>query len=321
MTISQKEPESFWDSLDAQLTATEPALRLDHDDFYSQPEWDVYRMHYHGWGGYRLFAWLSVPKGPGPFPALLRMPDYGSVHDLVYTPLRLWAIVMNATHRGQRHSDSGFQAQYPGLLTEGIEEPEAYVMHQVFADSLRAVDALLDQVQWEINQLVLYGAGLGGCLALAAAARRPQIEAVASDTPLALGHAHLLEHSAAYPLAELNDYLRVLPHRRETVINVTSPLDPVKIAPNVSVPVLLSLGRRDRGLCPISIGEELAAQLPNCDLRVYDGSTGESLGEEEDIYFPGNWNWTGTITGAFGYYGTESNTDGTLLARSMVSIR
>jgi len=281
MTTSQMESENFWDSLDARLNQTELELRLEHDEFYSQPEWDVYRAHYLGLGGYQLFAWLSVPKGPGSFPALIRMPDYGSVHDLIYTPLRHRAIVMNATHRGQRHSDSGFQAQYPGLLTEGIDEPGSYVMHHVFADSLRAVDALLYQVQLEITKLVLYGAGLGGSLALAAAARRPQVEAVASDTPLAIGHAQVLEQSAAYPLAELSDYLRVLPHRKESIIDVTSPLDPVKIAPNVSVPVLLSLGRKDRGLCPISIGEELATRLRDCDLRIYDGSS-EGGGHEHN---------------------------------------
>ena len=51
-------------------------------------------------------AWIwrsrsTVPQGSGPFPALLRMPDYGSVHDLIYTPLRSQAIVMNPTYRGE----------------------------------------------------------------------------------------------------------------------------------------------------------------------------------------------------------------------------
>jgi len=59
----------------------------------------------------------------------------------------------------------------------------------------------------------------------------------------------------------------------------------------------------------------------HANLRVFDGSTGESLAEEENIVFPGNWDFTGTLTAAFGYFGTQSNTDGTLLARSIVSIR
>jgi cephalosporin-C deacetylase len=136
----------------------------------------------------------------------------------LYTALRHDAIVTNATHRGQRNSDSTFQAQYPGLLTEGIDAPEAYLMRQVFADALRAVDGLLGQTEAEVGILALTGSGLGGSLALAAAARRPQVRAVAVDTPLALGHPAALEQGTAYPLGELQDYLRVYPHRREAAL-------------------------------------------------------------------------------------------------------
>jgi cephalosporin-C deacetylase-like acetyl esterase len=262
-------------------------VSLERDSFYSQPEWQVYRMRYTSLDGYRIFAWLSIPVGSGPFPSLLRMPDYGSVHDIIYTPLRRDAMVMNPTHRGQRHSDSTFQAQYPGLLTEGIDRPEKYIMRQVFADALRAVDALLGQSEAEVSALVLAGAGLGGSLALAAAARRPEVKAVAADTPLALGHPGVLEEAAVYPLGELQDYLRVYPHRREAVLTSSAPLDPLKIAPLVGAPVLLSLGRRDRGQCPIAIGEELANKLPQCDLRIYDG--GSEGGGHEHSVIRGGW--------------------------------
>lgn len=283
MTLSGPEVRGFWDDLDRDLTGIPLALRVERGAFYSQPEWDVYRMRYNGADGYRLFAWLSIPCRPreGAFPALLRMPDYASVHDLIYTPLRHVAIVMNATHRGQRHSDSPFQAQYPGLLTEGISDPQAYVLRRVFADGLRAVDALMGQGEAAVGPMALAGAGLGGSLALAAAARRPQVTAVAADTPLALGRPEVLE-AAAYPLAELNDYLRVNPHHRGAVLASTAPLNILDLAPGVAAPVLLSLGRRDRGLCPLAFGEELAARLPRCDLRIYDGA-GEGGGHEHNV--------------------------------------
>ena len=147
MTLSQPEshPESqsgfdaFWDSLDRDLASVPLALSLERDGFYSQPEWAVYRMGYDSLGGYRLYAWLSVPEqtpkqaGETTVPAVVRMPDYASVHDIIYTPLRHHALVMNATHRGQRNSDRAAQAQYPGLLTEGISLPGSYVMRLVFA--------------------------------------------------------------------------------------------------------------------------------------------------------------------------------------------
>ena len=102
MTI---EADRFWQQTEAALSETPLDLLIDRDDFYSQPDWDVFQMRYTSSGGYRLFAWLSVPHGNGPFPALIRMPDYGSVHDIVYTPLRKQAVVMNPTYRGQRNSD------------------------------------------------------------------------------------------------------------------------------------------------------------------------------------------------------------------------
>jgi cephalosporin-C deacetylase len=173
------------------------------------------------------------------------------------------------------------------LLTEGVQRPETYVMRRVFADALRAVDALLAQAEAPVTHLCLTGSGLGGALALAAAARRPQARAVAADTPLALGHPAALEAAPAYPLGELNDYLRVYPRRQQAVQASTAPLDPVEIAPGVAAPVLLSLGRRDRGQCPLAIGEELAAHLPRCELRVYDGSS--EGGGHEHALVRGRW--------------------------------
>ena len=274
MTEPRIDSAAMWDSLDRQLEQIPLDLEQERDEFYSQPDWDVYRLHYTGLDGYRLFSWLSVPvSANGPVPALLRMPDYGSVHDIVYTPLRSDALVMNPTHRGQRHSDSQFQAEYPGLLTEGIDRLQTFVMMRVFADALRAVDVLLAQTLAEVGTVALTGQGLGGTLSLLTAVRRPRIIAVAADTPLTLGHPEVLERELAYPLDELNDYLRVYPHRREAVLASAAPLDPVAAAPNVKASVLLSLGSRDRGLCPLPIGKQLAARLPDCDLRVYDGGS------------------------------------------------
>ena len=283
MTSSQPELDAYWNAVDQELAAIPLELSSERDEFYSQPEWSIFRLRYSSLAGYQLFSWLSVPTGTGagPTPAVLRMPDYASVHDIIYTSLRHDAMVMNPTYRGQRHSDSAFQARYPGLLTEGIDQPDTYVMRLVFADGLRALDALLAQQEASVGPVALIGTGLGATLALAVAAMRPSVRAVAADTPLILGHPRAFEESV-YPLAELADYLRLNPHREEDVTASTAPFDPVKIASQVCPPVLLSLGRRDYGLCPLAIGEELAARLPQCDLRVYDGGS-EGGGHEHGL--------------------------------------
>lgn len=275
MTNAPLSPQVFWEQTEAELAELNPDVSLERDSFYSQPEWDVYRMRYTSTGGHRLSAWISVPKsapdGGGPLPALVRMPDYASVHDIIYTPLRHRAVVMNPTYRGQRHSDGVVRASYPGLLTEGIEDARSCVVVGAFADALRALDVLEAQQVAQIGTVALTGAGLGASLSLAAAARRSRVSAVAADTPMPLGNRAALEPGLGYPLAELGDYLRLYPDRRNQVEATLSVLDPLHVAASVRAPVLLSAGRFDRGTCPLAFSEELAAVLPNCDFRVYDG--------------------------------------------------
>ncbi|MCY4415883.1 MAG: acetylxylan esterase [Chloroflexi bacterium] len=272
MTSAPSSSAAFWEQTEAQLAETPPDITLERDAFYSQPEWDVFRMHYNSSGGHRLYAWFSVPHGDGPFPALVRMPDYGSVHDIIYTPLRQHAVVMNPTYRGQRNSDVLVRAAYPGLLTDGIDSAETYTLLGAYADALRAIDILREQQQVQIGAIALTGAGLGAALALATAAHRSGIAAVAADTPMALGHPTALQPGLGYPLGELGDYLRAYPDSLETVAGITSLVDPIGFAGSVQAPVLMSAGRFDRSLCPLSFAEALAAALPDCDLRVYEGA-------------------------------------------------
>ena len=263
----------FWDRTEAQLAETPLDLSIERDSFYSQPEWDVYQVHYNTTGGHRVYAWLSVPKGvSGPIPALIRMPDYASVHDIIYTSLRHNAVVMNATHRGQRNSDGAYRASYPGLLTDGIANGESWMLLGACADALRALDALLAQDRAEIGKVALWGVGLGGSLSLALASRRQRVGSVAADTPMPLGHPAALEQGLAYPLGEIGDFLRSFPDQRVKVEETLGLLDPLGDAARVSVPVLLSAGRFDRGTCPVAFAEALAEALPNCDLRLYDGA-------------------------------------------------
>ena len=104
MTSAQRAFDAFWGSVDRDAASVPLDIALEQDIFYSQPEWDVYRMRYSGQDGYRLFAWLSIPKRltGEKVPGVIRMPDYASVHDLIYTPLRHHALVMNATHPGSK---------------------------------------------------------------------------------------------------------------------------------------------------------------------------------------------------------------------------
>ena len=278
-------PADFWQTTEAQLDETPVALSAVRDDFYSQPEWNVYRLNYNSAGGHRLFAWLSVPKNAGdrPYPALLRMPDYASVHDIIYTPLRHHAIVINATHRGQRHSDRIYRAQYPGLLTDGIADGESWAILGAYADALRAIDVLLSQeiaeiAHAEIGHIALSGAGLGATLALAAASQCHRHPGRSRRHP-----------PAARPPRRPRPRPRLPPSRNRRLPPPTPPPSPPSRAhPKHPQP---SSRRRQHSRphpakrrpprplnLPRPLPQELANAIPNCDLRLYDHGAAEGGG-------------------------------------------
>ena len=263
--------ESFWERVEKELDKIALDAVITRDSFYSEPEWDVFEVRYKGLGDYPLFAWLSVPRVEGPFPGVVLMPDYGSAVDIPYTSLRRHAVVLNPSHRGQRRSDTPFQAHYPGLLTHCIGSSEGYILRGVYADALRSVDLLQTQPCVDERRIAVVGGGLGGTLALVAGAFRTQIRALAVDTPIMVGSSDALELADSYPLEEVNDYLRTYPHQRQGVLDSLKVFSPLELARRVTCPVLLNVGSRDMGQCPPPLGEALARRLRRGELHQYPG--------------------------------------------------
>jgi cephalosporin-C deacetylase-like acetyl esterase len=71
--------DAYWDQIDRDLAAVPAAVELEHLPLHSTEHSTTYRMRMTSIGSYRIEAFLSVPDGEGPFPALLLAPSYASV--------------------------------------------------------------------------------------------------------------------------------------------------------------------------------------------------------------------------------------------------
>jgi len=262
---------TWWEGIDRDLAAVPTAAEAEHVPLYSTEFSDTYKVRLTSVGPYRIAAWLSIPKGEGPFPALFLVPGYGSVVTPPTYEDRQRYVVMSLMHRGLRHADWPYAAKFPGLLTDGIADPEAWIFRGILADVLRGFDYLTSRPEVDPDRIGVFGHD-GGLLV---AARRPSVTAVAVTATFFTRLTEAAERTSAYPIEEINDWLRTYPEDTEAVHDTLALVDPQAQAGAVGAKVLLaaqgpgSLGDQE-WLAPLKEG--LAGEAAFYDLT-YEGQT------------------------------------------------
>jgi cephalosporin-C deacetylase len=230
--------DAFWDEIDAELAAIPAAPESEASALHSTEFSTTYRVKLTSIGPYRIEVFLSIPDGEGPFPAIMLAPGYGSVVTPPSYDDRMRYVAMSIRYRGTRHADKPYAAEFPGLLTDGIEDPAAWKFRGIFADTLRAFEYLTSLPMVESSRVAINGSDAG----LIVAARRPGVTALAVTTPFFYRLADLYPITEAYPFEEINDHLRAFPDQADAVNRTLAYFDPLHHAPNVTTDTLVSIG-------------------------------------------------------------------------------
>jgi cephalosporin-C deacetylase len=220
--------DEYWAAVDAELAALPPRPVLDRVPRRCTADFTGYEVRLTSIGPYRIFGYLSVPTGEGPFPALLTTPRYGSVNNPPHYNDRLRYVTLTIAHRGQRTADSPYAAAYPGLLTDGIADAAGYVYRGIVADCLRAAEFLTGLPQVDISRVAV----VGDDLALLTAARRPVFDALQLTGALLYRGGE--QADADYPAAEFGDHLRACPGDADAVRRTLAFFDAERHAPAVT---------------------------------------------------------------------------------------
>lgn len=227
--------EDWWNGIDDELEMIPANPERTHQALQSNDVATVYRVRMTSIDNYPIAAWLSVPTGDGPFPAVITTPGYGSVVVPPHHDVRQRFVAMTIMSRGQRGADMPYAAAYPGHLTEGIASPDTYVFRGVMADMLRAYEVLRAAREIDRDRIGI----IGNDMALLLAARRPGAKAVQVTSTFWYRLAELASSTEAYPYEEINDYLRTCPDERNAVGRTLAYLDPQyqadKIAANIQI--------------------------------------------------------------------------------------
>jgi cephalosporin-C deacetylase len=224
----------WWERIDEGLGALPANAEIMHDALRSNDLFDTYWVRMTSLDNYVIAAWLNIPKGEGPFPAVM----YTSTHMSVVTPapyeFRTRAVTMNVVSRGQRGADKPYAAAFPGHLTVNIDDPDHFIQRGVVADSIRAWEVLtaLPQVDRERTAMI------GTDLALLVNARRPGAKAIHVTGSFWYRMLEIAAATDAYPFEEINDHLRTWPEQREAVARTLAHFDPLHQAKNITAKVL-----------------------------------------------------------------------------------
>jgi cephalosporin-C deacetylase len=241
--VSSSQPQgspAYWQAvLDEVSALSDSAVAVESLPIRSNETSIAHGLRFEGVGGYPLFAYFTVPRGKGPFPALFQTPGYGSVVGVPAYERRSRYAVMALCHRGQRLSDSGYSAAYPGLLTDGLPGADTYVYRSVAADCLRAFDVFTARPEVDSSRLAVAGMDL----AAITAALRPQTSLMLVTAMTFRAAAERAPLTRAYPMQELNDFARTHPGDAAEAADTLSLFDPLAFAPRIGARALFTCGR------------------------------------------------------------------------------
>ena len=273
---------AFWEDVleDAAKVPLEPeavpeALR-------SSDDIEVFQVFYNSLDNVRIAGWYCLPRErKGPLPAVMVVPGYQSDPPITKEWARRGYATLSVAPRGKLRSNRQFNPGYPGLLTYGIVDRNAYSYRGFYVDAWRGIDFLLSRDEVDSSRIGVTGSSQGGVLTITTAAMRPEVRAAAAGAPYLTGFLDSIELTHTYPYEEINDYLRLHPDSRGEVEETLNYFDGINFADRITCPIIVNVGLQDN-VCPPESGFALFDKIGSADKRMYpyDGQ-GHSAGRAE----------------------------------------
>ena len=265
--------DQYWqDTLDT-LAGYPPCPEIDALPLRTTDFATLYGVRLTSLGPYRVFGYLSIPAGSGPFPAIYYAPKYQSVLEIIPQGTanlqRSRYITFALAGRGQRNADTPYAAMFPGLLTDGIDRATSYIFRGIVADSVRGLQFLLTRRELDPTRVVV----VGNDMALITTALQPGATHVVTAPQLFHDTAELAPKTRAYPLEEINDYLRAYPSRAENVRQTLAYYDLEAFAPRASATTLVMAGAPGAVPDAPSLGRVVAALRGQVTVHVSEQSS------------------------------------------------
>src|SRR5262249_53319488 len=157
---------------------------------------ECFKVSLAGIDGRRVHGWIAVPKGKGPFPAILWVPAagvYGLEPDKGFAKLGAMAMNIIIHDLPVDERSEFYQKQAEGPLKDyreiGRDDRQKSYFRQAILACVRAIDYIASRPDFNGKDLAVAGSSQGGGLAIMAPGADPRGTLRASNGPALCGHA------------------------------------------------------------------------------------------------------------------------------------
>ena len=235
----------------------EPLLTLQPE--LCTPQADVYHVRFQNTRkGQYIYGMLAIPKGEGPFPAVLKVPGAGvrpymgetnffPQAGVITLEIGIHGIPVNMDQPMYDNLRNNALADYN---TSHIDDRDRYYYKRVYLGCVRAVDFLCSLPQVDSTRLAVYGGSQGGALAIVTAALHDKIDCLSANYPA-------LCEIAGFYHGRVGGWPKIFKDKNEVAlkekVGVSEYFDVVNFARCLRVPGFYLWGYNDQVCCPTSV--------------------------------------------------------------------
>ncbi len=242
--------------------------RLAHEPMEAQVEtvnqpaaYKTFKVTLRSLDGVHFRAWLALPiqgEAPAkPWPVIVSTPGYGGTQQSVMlSECQRGYAILQVYPRGQGDSVELWKIK-GDKLTLQLDQPEGAYYQGAYADVMRAIDFAVSRDDLDHDKIALVGTSQAGGISLAVAALDSRVKAVVAHVPF-LCNFPLAAHTTNSLVKKLLDLAK---RNDDTALHTLNYFDPLQLAPQLHVPVLMSAGGKDE-VCPMATIQSVLERLP-----------------------------------------------------------
>jgi cephalosporin-C deacetylase-like acetyl esterase len=187
--------DAFWEEGKRELAKVPTDPKLERSAEHSDARVDCYKISLANVGGRRVHGWLSVPKGKGPFPAVLTVPGagvYGIKPDKYHAYLGALSMNIIIHDLPVDEKPEFYKQQAAGPLKDyrdiGRDDRTKSYYRPVILGCLRCNDYLTGRPDFNGKDLAVTGGSQGGALTLITSGLDPRVTLAAPNVAAMCDH-------------------------------------------------------------------------------------------------------------------------------------